>query len=422
MAGLLAARVLSDRFERVTLVEKDALPAGPATRSGVPQGNHIHNMHEAGRRSVEDLFPGYSEELTDAGAVIVGVNRDFHFYIDGGFQAHGPSHIPMYCGSRPLFEHVTRRRVRELDNVTIRDRCPFSEYLVDDDGSTVEGVVVRTGDGHERLSADLVVDATGRTSRTPAWLEDHGYRSPPTDEVTVDVAYSTAFVRRPSSVRRAVVVLPSPPRTCGGGMFPIEDDRWVMTLFGVHGDHPPAEREGFVDYAAKLPVPDHRQAIEEHGLVSDEIRRYPFPSSIRRRYEDLDRFPDGLVVVGDAITSFNPIYGQGMSVAALEALQLHHAMADGDLDDLALRFFERIEPVIDHAWMLSVGSDSRFPQTTGPKPHGTSLVSKYLSRVIRTARTDETVANLFSRIMVMERRPTSLFRPSIVARTLVPGR
>jgi len=423
MAGLLAARVLSDRFKTVTLIDKDSLPDAPVTRKDVPQGNHIHNMHEAGRQTAEDFFPGFSEELTRTGSVIVDVHRDFHFYIEGGFQAHGPSRIPMYCGSRPLFEYVTRRRVRELDGVTIRDQCQFTDYLVSDDGSAIEGVAIRTTDGtREELPADLVVDATGRTSKTPTWLAAHGYSAPPTDKVEIGMMYSTAFVRRPADVRRAVVVLPSPPRTCGGGMFPVENDRWVMTLFGIHGDHPPADREGFVDYAANLPVPDHHQVITEHGIVSEQIRRYPVPSSLRRRFEDLEKFPDGLVVIGDAIASFNPIYGQGMSVAALEALQLHHTLAADDHENLALEYFQSIKPIVEHAWLLSVGSDSRFSQTAGPKPHGTGLVSRYLSRVIRTARTDETVAELFSRIMVMERRPTSLFRPSIMARVLKPGR
>lgn len=422
MAGLLAARVLSDRFEEVTVIEKDPLPEDPTTRKGVPQGNHVHNMHEAGRRTIEDLFPGYSEELTKAGAIVVGLHRDFQFYIKDGLLTHGSSHIPMYCASRELIEYITRRRVRTLDNVTIRDGCQFVEYLSNDDDSAVEGVTVRDETNREQLPADLVVDATGRTSQTPGWLEEHGYQSPRADEVEIDVVYSTAFVRRPPDVRRTVAVLPSPPRTRGGVMFPVEGDRWVVTLFGIHGDNPPTNLEGFKEYASSLPVSDPERILDEYDVVSDKIKSYPFPSSIRNRYEKLDRFPNGLIVIGDAIASFNPIYGQGMSVAALEALQLHHTIANGGEDDLALRYFQRIESVVEHAWMLSVGSDSRFSQTTGPKPRGTSLVNRYLSRVIQAARTDETVSDLFTKIMVMEREPTDLFRPSIVARVLVANR
>jgi 2-polyprenyl-6-methoxyphenol hydroxylase-like FAD-dependent oxidoreductase len=327
----------------------------------------------------------------------------------------------MYCASRPLFEFLVRERVAALETVSLRDGCQFVEYLVEDASGDVEGLSVRQ-DGHtEAVSADLVVDATGRTSRTPNWLADHDYPAPTVDEVHIDVAYSTAFVDRPADARQTRVVLPNPPRKRGGGMFPVENGRWMMTLFGVHGDHAPTDPEGFVDFAASLPIPDFARRIDDHGLVSETIEHYPFPSNRRVRYEDLDRFPDGLLVVGDGIASFNPIYGQGMSVAALEALQLHHALAAGGTDDLAGRFFERTETVVDDAWMLAVGADFQFQQTTGPKPTGTDLVNRYLTRLVRTARTDGKVADAFNRVVIMEERPTSLFRPGILWRVLAPS-
>jgi 2-polyprenyl-6-methoxyphenol hydroxylase-like FAD-dependent oxidoreductase len=204
-------------------------------------------------------------------------------------------------------------------------------------------------------------------------------------------------------------------------MFPVENGRWMMTLFGVHGEHAPPDPEGFADFAASLPIPDFERVIDEYGLASETIEQYPFPSNKRVRYEEIDRFPDGLVVVGDGIASFNPIYGQGMSVAALEALQLHHVLAADGTDDLAHRFFQRAETVVDDAWMLAVGSDFQFPQTTGPKPTGTDLINKYLSRLLRKARTDGKVADAFNRVIIMEERPTSLFRPRILWRVLTPS-
>jgi 2-polyprenyl-6-methoxyphenol hydroxylase-like FAD-dependent oxidoreductase len=421
MAGLLAARVLTDYFEAVTLVERDSLPATPATRKGIPQAKHIHNLHEAGRRTLEDLFPGFSDALIEAGGNRIEINSDSRVFIEGDVLAHGPGRLSMYCASRPLFEFLVRERVAALETVSLRDGCQFVEYLVEDASGDVEGLSVRQ-DGHtEAVSADLVVDATGRTSRTPNWLADHDYPAPTVDEVHIDVAYSTAFVDRPADARQTRVVLPNPPRKRGGGMFPVENGRWMMTLFGVHGEHPPTDPEGFVDFAASLPIPDFARRIDDHGLVSETIEHYPFPSNRRVRYEDLDRFPDGLLVVGDGIASFNPIYGQGMSVAALEALQLHHALAAGGTDDLAGRFFERTETVVDDAWMLAVGADFQFQQTTGPKPTGTDLVNRYLTRLVRTARTDGKVADAFNRVVIMEERPTSLFRPGILWRVLAPS-
>jgi 2-polyprenyl-6-methoxyphenol hydroxylase-like FAD-dependent oxidoreductase len=215
--------------------------------------------------------------------------------------------------------------------------------------------------------------------------------------------------------------MPNHPRKIGGGLFPIEDERWVMTLAGFHGDHPPGDPQEFEDFAARIPVPDFQNVIDEHGLVSNEITQYPFPTALRRRYENLERFPDGLMVIGDAIASFNPIYGQGMSVAALEAVQLHHTLKAGSNDNLALEFFERAEPVVDDAWTLSVGSDFQHPETTGPKPTGTDLVNRYIVRLLRKGREDGDLTEAFGRVVIMERRPTSLFRPGVLWRVLKPG-
>jgi len=421
MAGLLAARVLADHFETVTIVERDSLPDAPVAREGVPQANHIHNLHEAGRRTLEDLFPGFSEDLIAAGGNRIDINSDSRVFVEADVLAHGSGRIPMYCASRPLFELVTRRRVDDIDNISLRENCHFVDYLAGDAASNVEGISIRLDGRTEEVPADLIVDATGRTSRTPSWLAQHDYPTPPVDEVHIDVTYSTALVDRPADAQQTRVVLPNPPRKRGGGMFPVENGRWMMTLFGVHGEHAPTEPEGFTDFATSLPVPDFERVIDEHGLASDAIEQYPFPSNKRVRYEAIDRFPDGLVVVGDGIASFNPIYGQGMSVAALEAIQLHHALAADGTDDLAHRFFQRAETVVDDAWMLAVGSDFQFPQTTGPKPTGTDLVNAYLSRLLRTARTDGKVADAFHRVIIMEERPTSLFRPGILWRVLAPS-
>lgn len=420
MAGLLTARVLADSFERVTLIEKDALRDAPVSRKGTPQANHIHNLHEAGRQTLEDLFPGFSEELLAAGGNRIEINSDSRVFIEGDVLAHGPAQLPMYCASRPLFELVTRRRVDDIENVSLRDNCQFVDYLA---GGTadVKGVSIRLDGRTEDIPADLVVDATGRTSRTPDWLAEHDYPMPTVDEVHIDVAYSTAFVNRPLDVQQTSVVLPNPPRKRGGGMFPVENGRWMMTLFGVHGEHAPSEQGGFTDFAASLPISDFERAIDEHGLASETIEQYPFPSNRRVRYEAVDRFPDGLLVIGDGIASFNPIYGQGMSVAALEAIQLHHTLAAGRSDDVAHRFFQRATTVVDDAWMLAVGSDFQFEQTTGPKPTGTDLINRYLSRLLRTAGTDGKVADAFNRVIIMEERPTSLFRPGILWRVLTPS-
>ncbi|HZD44084.1 MAG TPA: hypothetical protein VE134_08530, partial [Methanomicrobiales archaeon] len=191
MAGLVTARILADWFERVTVLDRDPLIDEAVARRGVPQGKHPHALLKAGRETLEDLFPGYGEDVVSAGGVVLDFSRDVNFYSEGAFVAHGATHIETVSASRPLFELVARRHVSAVDGVSLRPNCQFVEYLCDDMATVVDGVVVREGGEREELHADLVVDATGRTSRTPEWLENHGYAPPSLDEVHIGVTYST---------------------------------------------------------------------------------------------------------------------------------------------------------------------------------------------------------------------------------------
>jgi len=421
LAGLLAGRVLADGFRTVTIIDRDPLPDEAVARRSVPQADHVHVMLEPGRVILEDLFPGYGEELLSAGGLTIDAAADLQYHQRGDFLAEGPHRLPMYCASRPLFERIVRRRIAERDDVTLRPECQFTEYDFDGSASRIEGIRITDSDGrNETLAADVVVDATGRTSRTPAWLERHHFAPPVEEEVTVDLAYSTVVLERPSADRRAFMVVPSSPSTRGGTAIPVEDDRWIVTLFGLHGDHSPTDAAGIETFARRLPTQDIYRLLETHEWVSDGARQYPFPSSRRRRYEDLHRFPDGLLVTGDAIASFNPIYGQGMSVTALEAIQLYHALATGGLADLPSRFFDRVGEVVDTVWRMAVGADFEFADTAGPKPLGTDLLNRYLERVIETAHTDAHVSDRFARILRLEESPTTLFAPSVLWRVLAP--
>lgn len=420
IAGLLAGRILADRFTDVTIIERDHLPTEPVTRRGVPQGAHPHALLEAGRATLEDLFPGFGENLIAAGGVVVDFTSDVNFYSEGDFLAHGPTPMETYSATRPLIEQVVREHVSNLNNVHIRSDCQVTDYLLDDTAAAVEGVMIREGEGQTEITADLVVDATGRTSRTPMWLENHGYTSPKVEEVHIDVAYSTTVIERPADDLRTFLVPPSSPHTRGGMAAPIEGNRWVVSVHGVHGDHPPTDPEGLVEFAASLLTPEVKHLLDDHRQVSTEIAQYPFPTNRRYRYGDLDRFPDGLVVIGDAIASFNPIYGQGMSVAALEALVLHQILATGSRNDLALRFFSRADEVIDMAWLLAAGSDFAFPQTTGPKPFGTDIISWYLTQLVHKAHTDSTLSSAFFQVLTMEQPPTTLLRPRSMWRVFKP--
>lgn len=421
IAGLVAARVLADAFDEVTVIDRDPLPDEPVARRGVPQARQIHILWEAGRATLEELVPGYTEELLAAGGVKIDGRRDFYMYSQGDFLAAGSKPFPLYAATRPLYEQVLRRSVSDLDGVELREQCQFYDYLTDDTATAITGVAVRDRDAEQdALSADLVVDATGRTSRTPRWLAEHGYTPPETEEVYIDLTYTVTYIERPTDDHRMIGILAEAPRTRGGAALPVEGDRWLVNLHGMHGDQPPTDASDSVDFAASLPSPVLAQLLEEHSRVSEEIDQYPFPSNQRHRYEDLDRFPEGLVVVGDAIASFNPIYGQGMSVAALEALVLHHTLTTGDREQVALRFFDRATAVIDTAWQLAIGSDFSFPQTQGERPRGTALFNWYLSRLFRKAHTDGVLTDVFTRVLSMQQPPGSLLRPGVVWRVLRP--
>jgi 2-polyprenyl-6-methoxyphenol hydroxylase-like FAD-dependent oxidoreductase len=420
MAGLLAARVLDDAYEQVVVVERDELPTDSEPRDGVPQGKHVHVLLEAGRATICDLFPGYGEDLVEAGALIIDVGEELRHFDEGGYLTPPASRLEMYCASRPLLETVVRRHLVGREGVRIRDGTQFVAYETDAGHDEVTGVRVRGEDGTETLPADVVVDATGRTSRTPSWLAENGYGEPPVEEVGIDMVYSTIRVDRPEGDRRMPFVPQSAPRTRGGAAFPVEGGEWIVTLGGMLDTDPPASVEEFQPYAEKLPIDDIEAILSEHEIVTEGVKRYPFPSNRRVHYEALDQFPGGLIVIGDAIASFNPIYGQGMSAAALESLVLHETLASGGEGPIGRAFLDRATDVVDIAWQMAVGSDAAFEGTTGTAPRGAAAFDTYLSRLVRQAHSDPQLSEAFYRVVGMEMPPTELLRPRTLARTVIP--
>ena len=429
VAGLCAARVLADAFDDVVVVERDSLPHAPVERDGAPQTSHPHALLGAGQATLEDFFPGFGEDLSACGGLIVDVSRQLVEYQRGGYLASSPERTPSYCASRPLFEHVLRERLRDRPAVQIRDDCQFIGYRTDETETAatgvtgvtrVTGVTIREDGGIDELDADLVVDATGRSSRTPEWLADHGFQAPPEDRVGIDLQYASLRIERPPGDRRLISVPGNPPATRGAVLIPIENGHWDVLLAEVHAEDGPADRADVLAFADSLPVDLVGDLLRSQRWVSENVARYPFPASLRRRYEALEAFPDGLVVTGDAVSSFNPAYGQGMSVAALDALVLHHALADDGLADLGTRFFDRLAPVLDTPWRMATGADYQFPQTDGEPSLGGKLFDWYFDRLLRAANDDGVLARAYSEVLDLERSPASLLRPGVLARVFLP--
>lgn len=416
MAGLLAARVLADHFDRVTLLERDVLPEGAAQRRGVPQGQHTHGLLAGGRQVLDRLFPGFSRELVARGALTGDIVRDVRWFFEGAPLARPASGMEGLMATRPLLESGVRGRVRAIPNVVVRDGCQVAEPVACATRDRVTGVTLATGDV---IDADLVVDATGRGSHAPEWLRTHGYDAAAEERVEIGLGYTTRFFRRDRRHLHGdfgTVVPPTPDGKRGGVMVAQEGDRWTVTLIAHFVPPAPADLAGFLAFARTLPSPDIHDVISRAEPLGGAVTSR-FPASIRRRYERLTRFPEGYVVIGDGICSFNPIYGQGMSVAALEALALGDIVAAGT-HAVGRRFFRRAAPIIDTPWTTAVGSDLRMPETVGPRSRVGALVNAYVARLHVAAHTDAALALTFMRVANLLAPPSDLLKPATAWRVL----
>jgi 2-polyprenyl-6-methoxyphenol hydroxylase-like FAD-dependent oxidoreductase len=431
MAGLLAARVLADAYGQVTVIDRDELPQTPMHRRGVPHGRHIHGLLARGQQALEELFPGFTAELVAQGVPTGDLLADTRLYLSGHRLRQAHTGLVVLSASRPVLEGHVRARVRALPNVRLVDRCDAVGLTTTPDGRRVTGArVLRRGDGsaEELLGADLVVDATGRGSRTPAWLEALAYPRPPKEQVRIGLGYATRVYRQRRGALGgdlAVVQAATPQHPRTGALQVLEGGRWLLTLGGILGDHPPTDPDGFLDFARSLRFPDLYEAVR-HAEPLDDPVPFRFPASVRHRYERLDRFPDGLVVMGDAVCSFNPIYGQGMSVAALEALALRRHLEQG-IAPQPRRFFRDLARVVDVPWDMAAGGDLVFPGVQGRRTLKVRLVSGYLARLHAAAADDASLASAFVRVAGLVAPPQTLLRPGVAVRVLraslgpVPG-
>lgn len=418
IAGLCAACVLAEHVEAVTVVERDTDLGTPGPRRSVPQGAHPHLLLGAGQTILESLVPGFCTMLTNRGAPVVDWSRDLYYWDAGGQIAGGIEPIPMIAASRPLLEQCLRTRIAALDAVTVRQNTHVTNYVFE--SGRIAGVRLRTANNQANvLSADLTVDASGRTSQTPKRLEEAGFPRPTLDTAHVDVTYSTIRIDRPPEDKRMIFVPPSPPRTLGGGAFPIEENAWFVTLQGMHETEPPTDPTAFPATAATLPTDALSEILADQSLPSESATVHPFPASRWHRFDGLSRFPDGLIVIGDAMASVNPIYGQGMSIAALQASALDTAL-ETNPTRLPWAYFERAVEPVANAWRLAVGNDFRFTETQGSRPIGTAILNAYVERLLKRAHTDETLATAFVRAAMLERPLTSLVHPRIMWKVLRP--
>jgi 2-polyprenyl-6-methoxyphenol hydroxylase-like FAD-dependent oxidoreductase len=430
MAGILAAQALGDHFAEVTVVERDKLPNQPHFRKGVPQARHLHTLWAGGLRAVERLLPGIEADLIAAGACPVGFPRDVRWLTPvDRWMGRFPATQRLASASRILIEWVVRRRVEQTPGIRFITGHEVRSIRLDRHGDVGGLTVCARGDGTTfELLADLVVDASGRGSALPDWLEALDRSRPQGSTVDAFLGYASRTYAIPDDFHadwKSTYIQAAPPReTRGGIMMPIEDNRWIVTLLGGGRDYPPTDDAGFLQFARSLRSGALYDVIAEAEPTSP-VWGFRHTSNHRRHYERLRDMPGRLLVVGDSLCTFNPLYGQGMTVAALQAETLtaflHRHLGDrAELPALVRPAQRAIAKCTAGAWLVATGSDLRYPVTSGAQAtFATRLLHRHLDRVFTAATGDPSVNAAFLRVLNMVDAPEALFRPGTMARALL---
>ncbi|RLU81174.1 2-polyprenyl-6-methoxyphenol hydroxylase-like oxidoreductase [Streptomyces griseocarneus] len=425
LAGLLTAHVLAPHIGRVVVVEQDRLPEGPEPRRGVPQSTHVHGLGVRGLRTLERLLPGFTRELTGAGAPRLDLAGDLAMRTPHGWAAVFPSGLDFVCASRPLVEWTVRRMVRSADNIVLREETRVTALT--GDASSVTGVRVRTPGGTDDgppLTADLVVDASGRGSPVDAWLAGLGCAPLPKETVDPHIGYASRLYRVPPCHRapwQACYLQGGPPGPHRGGVLaPIEGGRWIVTLIGSGTDRPSTREEDFLPYARGLADPLIADAIADAEPLTG-ISGSHATSNRRRLIRPGARLPGNLLLTGDSLCCFNPVYGQGMTAAALGAALLGECLTAGPpaLAGLAGPYHHRLAALTGTFWDMAATADNLLPGTDGPAPSRSQrLAARYLGRVQSAGTRDPHVHLAFLEVLHSLRPPSALLAPRIAFRTL----
>lgn len=424
MGGLTAAAALSEFFDRVVVLDRDSLPGAAVPRSGVPQSAHTHGLLAGGYRALTMLFPGIEDDFAAGGAVTIDGAGELRMERPGydPFPQRRLG-VPFCCMSRPLVELTVRRRVERIANLDLRTECRAEELIAAPDGRGVAGVRHSAPGIAETLAADLVIDASGRGALTLEFLKMAGWPAPEETPIGMDMNYVTARFAVPRDAPKdwkGVYLLPKAPETSRGALLlPIEHDCWTVTMFAGHDDRPPSDDDGFHAFARSLRLPTAANAIKGAERVTP-YTRFRFPGSNWKHFEQMADFPRGLLPLGDAVCRFNPVFGQGMSVAAQEAVLLRRflsetaATADG-LSALTPRYFAELPALLGAPW-AATALDLAYPQTTGTRPPDFERQMKFGAAVTELAAREADAHQLFVEVGHLLKPRSAMRDPAFQAR------
>lgn len=431
IGGMVTARILTDHYDQVVLVERDYLPLGPENRPGVPHARHLHFILRRGLMVIEDLFPGVKPDLLEAGCLLADQGKDVQFVYPYGVAPKEGIGIEVLTFTRPLFESTVRRHLLDNPKVSILEGHEICGLVADEDGGRVAGVRVRPRnrddqdeDGSETvLRADLVVDTSGRPSEAPQWLTELGYQAP--EETVVDAfwGYATRIYEPPANWQadwKLTLCLPRPPYQPRAGVIqPVEGGRWLVTLAGVMRDYPPTDEEGYLQFAKSLSTSAIYDAIKNARPLTG-IRGFRRTANRMRHFERLPALPRGFVAVGDSVCAVNPVYGQGMTLACLSAVELGKWLKEnGGVPGDSLAFQKQVAKLVAAPFAMATGADLNWPATQGGEITApVRFLQWYVDQILRLIPSSAEVYRRFQRVNHMLDGPEALFHPAISMRIL----
>jgi 2-polyprenyl-6-methoxyphenol hydroxylase-like FAD-dependent oxidoreductase len=419
IVGTLTARVLSEFYREVVVLDRDTVLDVYSVRKGAPHAAHAHAFHSRGYDNVMALFPDLPADLERHGIPTPDLGH-MRWYFNTRLLRQTTTGLRSIGAQRPIIEGILRSKVAALANVTYRERTEVLNLVASADASRITGVrVSQVGapDSESQLDADLVIDTTGRGSRTPVWLEQLGYQRPPEERMTIGLTYTTRlFHHQPGMLEDTQSVNPvaSPAHPRGAFFGRVGPQTCILSLTGILGDKPPTDSEGFLDYAKSLSVSEVYEAVRDAQPMTDPVS-FGFPASVRRHYESMERFPERFFVLGDALCSFNPVYGQGMMVATIEVMALREQLLTGKAPDSATLRAE-LAAIVDAPWAISTNGDLDFPGVAGERTPEVLMGNEFVGRLTVAATQDPALTNAFLQVAGLKAPLTSLMEPDIIER------